>query len=86
MGKGDSRHGEGGITDYAAKTLNDIVYLTLPSVGQEVKQLSSFGTGRVNQGRLRALLAALRHRGHHEPRAREPSGANQTSRRMKRGG
>ena len=33
-----------GITDYAAKTLNDIVYLTLPSVGQEVKQLSSFGT------------------------------------------
>ena len=33
-----------GITDYAAKTLNDIVYLTLPSGGQEVKQLSSFGT------------------------------------------
>ena len=33
-----------GITDYAAKTLNDIVYLTLPSAGQEVKQLSSFGT------------------------------------------
>jgi glycine cleavage system H protein len=33
-----------GITDYAAKTLNDIVYLTLPSVGKEVKQLSSFGT------------------------------------------
>jgi glycine cleavage system H protein len=33
-----------GITDYAAKTLNDIVYLTLPSSGQEVKQLSSFGT------------------------------------------
>jgi glycine cleavage system H protein len=33
-----------GITDYAAKTLNDIVYLTLPSAGQEVKQLGSFGT------------------------------------------
>jgi len=33
-----------GITDYAAKTLNDIVYLTLPPVGKEVKQLSSFGT------------------------------------------
>ena len=33
-----------GITDYAAKTLNDIVYLTLPSQGKEVKQLSSFGT------------------------------------------
>ncbi len=33
-----------GITDYAAKTLNDIVYLTLPSVGQAVKQLGSFGT------------------------------------------
>jgi glycine cleavage system H protein len=33
-----------GITDYAAKTLNDIVYLTLPSAGQDVKQLASFGT------------------------------------------
>lgn len=33
-----------GITDYASKTLNDIVYLTLPSVGKEIKQLSSFGT------------------------------------------
>jgi glycine cleavage system H protein len=33
-----------GITDYAAKTLNDIVYLTLPAVGKEVKQLASFGT------------------------------------------
>jgi glycine cleavage system H protein len=33
-----------GITDYAAKTLNDVVYLTLPSTGKEVKQLSSFGT------------------------------------------
>jgi glycine cleavage system H protein len=33
-----------GITDYAAKTLNDIVYLTLPSAGKEVRQLSSFGT------------------------------------------
>ena len=33
-----------GITDYAAKTLNDIVYLTLPSTGKELKQLGSFGT------------------------------------------
>jgi glycine cleavage system H protein len=33
-----------GITDYAAKTLNDIVYLTLPSTGRELKQLASFGT------------------------------------------
>ena len=33
-----------GITDYAAKTLNDIVYLTFPNVGQELKQLGTFGT------------------------------------------
>jgi glycine cleavage system H protein len=33
-----------GITDYAAKTLNDIVYLTLPSTDQEVTQFGSFGT------------------------------------------
>jgi glycine cleavage system H protein len=33
-----------GITDYAAKTLNDIVYLTLPPSGKELKQASSFGT------------------------------------------
>jgi glycine cleavage system H protein len=33
-----------GVTDYAAKTLNDIVYLTLPTAGHEIKQLSSFGT------------------------------------------
>lgn len=33
-----------GVTDYAAKTLNDIVYLTLPSAGQQLKQLASFGT------------------------------------------
>jgi glycine cleavage system H protein len=33
-----------GITDYAAKTLNDIVYLTLPPSGREIRQLSSFGT------------------------------------------
>jgi glycine cleavage system H protein len=33
-----------GITEYAAKTLNDIVYLTLPSTGQQVKQLGQFGT------------------------------------------
>jgi len=33
-----------GITDYAAKTLNDVVYVSLPSVGQEIKQSASFGT------------------------------------------
>jgi glycine cleavage system H protein len=33
-----------GITDYAAKTLNDVVYLSLPSQDQDVKQLSTFGT------------------------------------------
>jgi len=33
-----------GITDYASKTLNDVVYLSVPSVGDELKQLSSFGT------------------------------------------
>jgi glycine cleavage system H protein len=33
-----------GITEYAAKTLNDVVYLTLPSPGEKLKQLSSFGT------------------------------------------
>lgn len=33
-----------GITDYAAKTLNDIVYVTLPKVGQSVTQFKVFGT------------------------------------------
>ena len=33
-----------GVTDYAAKTLNDVVYLTLPPAGQEVQQFESFGT------------------------------------------
>jgi glycine cleavage system H protein len=33
-----------GITDYAAKTLNDIVYVSLPSSGQVLQQLDSFGT------------------------------------------
>jgi glycine cleavage system H protein len=33
-----------GITDYAAKTLGDVVYLSLPMVGTDVKQLSTFGT------------------------------------------
>jgi glycine cleavage system H protein len=33
-----------GITDYAAKTLNDVVYLSLPSEGQDIKQLNTFGT------------------------------------------
>jgi glycine cleavage system H protein len=33
-----------GITEYAAKTLNDVVYLSLPSQGEKMKQLSAFGT------------------------------------------
>ena len=33
-----------GVTDYAAKTLNDVVYVTFPSTGQEVDQFKSFGT------------------------------------------
>jgi glycine cleavage system H protein len=33
-----------GITEYAAKTLNDVVYLSLPPVGQGLKQYASFGT------------------------------------------
>jgi glycine cleavage system H protein len=33
-----------GITEYAAKTLNDVVYLSLPSLGTNLKQYGSFGT------------------------------------------
>ena len=33
-----------GITDYAAKTLNDVVYVTLPRVGDTLGQLKSMGT------------------------------------------
>lgn len=33
-----------GITDYAAKTLNDVVYVSLPPVGQTIEQSGSFGT------------------------------------------
>ncbi len=33
-----------GITDYAAKALNDVVYVSLPSVGENLKQFMSFGT------------------------------------------
>jgi glycine cleavage system H protein len=32
-----------GVTEYAAKTLNDVVYVSLPSPGQTVKQLGIFG-------------------------------------------
>ena len=32
-----------GITDYAAKTLNDVVYVDLSAVGYEVKRMSVFG-------------------------------------------
>lgn len=33
-----------GITDYAAKSLNDIVYVTLPKVGENIIQFKSIGT------------------------------------------
>jgi len=33
-----------GVTDYAAKTLNDVVYVTLPKVGDQVAQFKSIGT------------------------------------------
>lgn len=33
-----------GITDFAAKTLNDVVYVSLPPAGRELKQFSNFGT------------------------------------------
>lgn len=33
-----------GITDYAAKTLNDVVYVSLPPEGQTLRQSDNFGT------------------------------------------
>jgi glycine cleavage system H protein len=33
-----------GVTDYAAKTLNDVVYVTCPKVDQKVVQFKSMGT------------------------------------------
>jgi glycine cleavage system H protein len=33
-----------GITDYAAKTLNDVVYVTLPKAGERVSQFKTMGT------------------------------------------
>lgn len=33
-----------GVTDYAAKTLNDVVYVSSPKVGSKVEQLKSLGT------------------------------------------
>ncbi len=33
-----------GITDYAAKTLNDVVYVTSPKVNAKVQQMKSMGT------------------------------------------
>ncbi len=33
-----------GITDYASKTLNDVVYVTLPKVGEKVVQFKTMGT------------------------------------------
>ncbi|MDV3292934.1 MAG: glycine cleavage system protein GcvH [Nitrososphaerales archaeon] len=33
-----------GITDYAAKTLNDVVYVTLPKAGDKVMQFKTMGT------------------------------------------
>jgi len=33
-----------GITDYAAKTLNDVVYVTSPKVNDKVEQMKTMGT------------------------------------------
>jgi glycine cleavage system H protein len=33
-----------GITDYAAKTLNDVVYVTFPKINEKVRQFKSMGT------------------------------------------
>jgi len=33
-----------GITDYAAKTMNDVVYVTSPKVAAKVEQMKSMGT------------------------------------------
>ena len=33
-----------GITDYAAKTLNDVVYVTAPKANSQVQQMKSMGT------------------------------------------
>jgi glycine cleavage system H protein len=33
-----------GITDFAAKTLNDVVYVTVPKPGDHVKQFAAMGT------------------------------------------
>lgn len=33
-----------GITDYAAKALGDVVYVSLPAIGTTVKQFVTFGT------------------------------------------
>ena len=33
-----------GVTDYASKTLNDVVYVTFPKVGSKVEQMKSLGT------------------------------------------
>jgi glycine cleavage system H protein len=33
-----------GITDYAAKTLNDVVYVTSPNVNSDVEQMKPMGT------------------------------------------
>ncbi len=33
-----------GITDYAAKTLNDVVYVALPKTGEKVAQFKTMGT------------------------------------------
>jgi glycine cleavage system H protein len=33
-----------GVTDYAAKTLNDVVYVTSPKIGSKVEQMKSMGT------------------------------------------
>ena len=77
MGQGESRHGEGGNHRLRGEDF-ERHRLPHPSVSRpRVEATNLLRDRRVNQGRLRALFAALRHRGGHKPSAREPSGADQ---------
>ena len=61
-----------GITEYAAKTLNDVVYLSLPSLGENAEAAEDIRHNRVDQSRLRAVLASLRHGEEGEHRTADP--------------
>ena len=50
-----------GITDHAQEALGDIVYVSLPEVGDEVSAGRAVRRGRVDQERVRHLRAGDRH-------------------------